>query len=50
MEFTLTEQRTFFTSWFARATPERKAVQSPFEKAGRLYRSMRSSALARETI
>jgi len=41
---------TFFSSWLARATPERNAVGSPFANAGRLYMSIRSSLLARDTI
>jgi hypothetical protein len=43
-------KQTLLVSWFALANPERKAVWSPFEKYGILYRSIRSSLFARETI
>lgn len=43
-------KRTFFKSWLARATPDRKAVGSPLVNAARLYINMRSSVFARDTI
>ncbi len=40
---------TFLMKWFARAMPARKAFASPSVKIGRLYASIKSSLLARET-
>ena len=42
-------QQTFLMSCFARATPVKNAVLSSFIKAGRLYRSIKSSVVARDT-